>query len=204
MTVVVDNTVPSNLELQVKEYGYSMHGDFRFSLWTHRPLNYESFIDIDIKLTVEDEHGTKVQCNIHVYVDDCNDRPEMVTQNIDAKEDSVYGDIIGVVVANDEDAGDTLRFKILKQRESLISPTCNIETKASCKWKLPKATMWVARLGSRLMKLHQVKENSANIKFVAVGPTVGFQLREWGNITYRLRILVADSTIHNEVAMSEY
>ena len=40
--------------------------------------------------------------------------------------------------------------------------------------------------------------NSANIKFVAVGPTVGFQLREWGNITYRLRILVADGTIHDE------
>ena len=44
--------------------------------------------------------------------------------------------------------------------------------------------------------------NSANIKLVAVGPTVGFQLREWGNITYRLRILVADSTINNEFAMS--
>ena len=87
MTVVVDNTVPSNLELQVKEYDCSMHNEFRFSLWTHRPLNYESFIDIEIKLTVEDEHGTKVQCNIHVYVDDCNDRPEMATQNIDAKED---------------------------------------------------------------------------------------------------------------------
>ena len=93
---------------------------------------------VDIRLTVEDEHGTKVQCSIHVYVDDCNDRPEMVTQNIDAKEDSVYGDIIGVVVANDEDTGDTLRFKILKQWESLISPTCNIETKSIVQVEITK------------------------------------------------------------------
>ena len=67
----------------------------------------------------------------------------------------MYGDIIGVVVGTMKILGIRW-FKILKQWESLISPTCNIETKVSA--GITKGDSVGSKLGSRLMKLHQVKE----------------------------------------------
>ena len=66
-----------------------------------------------------------------------------------------------------------------KTEESLISPTCNIETKASCKWKLPKGDYVGSKARFKIDEAVSSQGNSANIKLVAVGPTVGFQLREW-------------------------
>ena len=58
--------------------------------------------------------------------------------------------------------------------------------------------MWVARLGSRLMKLHQVKEILQILNSLLLDLRWGFRLRI-GKHNLPTKILVADSTIHDEV-----
>ena len=133
-----------------------------------------------------------LDCVLHVYIDDCNDPPSIAMQTIDAKEDSVYGDIVGTVLAHDDDPGDSLYFSIIDQKESMLSSNCNIISKLSCVWV--DSLLDVAGNAKRfdVDRVQSGRITTTNIKFVAMGPTAGFQLREWGNVTYRMHIFVSD------------
>ena len=122
LNLLIKNSVPSDLGFSIEEHLAESERVYQFSLWISQSINFEEFEDIDLTLTVADGSGMSLDCVLHVYIDDCNDPPSIAMQTIDVKEDSVYGDIVGTVLAYDDDPGDSLYFSIIDQKKACYRP----------------------------------------------------------------------------------
>ena len=163
---------------------------YQFSIATSMALNHEMTAGVEFHISISDGIIT-VPGKLYVHVDDCNDAPVFALQYIDAKEDSVRLDIVGKILAYDEDATDDLVFSLLHQSESDSSNTCDPSGGVvnGCSWGIPSIDM--AGTSNRFA-IEKNGRNTADVVFVATGEFSGKQIRHWGNLHYRLKVHVHD------------
>jgi hypothetical protein len=162
---------------------------YQFSVIAENSFDYEIITEITVEIKITDHGGLQTTGNLRVYVDDCNDPPTILSeQYIDAKEDAVEMDIVGTISASEEDPTDDLYFLISQQQQTNTSE-CSVPGDA-CVWR--NSTEADANGNRDRFSVEKTGRTVANIRFIAAGNFSGKQLREWGQLSYRLTIHVYD------------